>query len=1484
MLYLTKGMGVSQTVTSPMYFGQSAGFTGSQSKASSDMRIGILAAFNEVNERYGGAGGRQLSLISTDDMYINANAANNTMSFLSNDSILALVGYVGTPPSQAAAALIQNQTIDEGASMMNYIINNVITRDVAVIYSTDDFGKSGLQGLQLAAAYSAYSIRVVCGFERLTLDVDSCVNKIATAYPYIGAISKVIKLVKNDEQRLFTNSSTIHFFVLSFNVANIPSLVGSNYTTNVHVAQQVPDALDDSTVLSRTYQKAIYKYFQTSNYSQASFEGYICGMLLAQTVQNAVYNKGDKSDVVGSVYSTGSFSISGLILGDFNNNCNQGSRSVYVPMVKPIEYGQLPNTLYTQALHYITGVRAAFNSYNAVGGYRGKKIHLEVIDDFYNAANALNNTIKLINDYKVIGLTGYFGTPSLVASSSLIISKNVSMIGSYTGAINFRNPFSRNFINLKLGFYEDVAATIQFLTGQKKVRRIAYLYQSDAISAFNTFSLVMSQMNLVAEGVATYQVKTVNITDSYRKLSIGDAEAIVMSATSEAAAAFITMVKLDPENLYPNSKDIIICTGQFTSPDIVASILASSPIDFKLFSDNIFFMNVMPMTLNSLFYKAFSEVCPYKTSTAFEGYLSGRVIVDTLTKLEDSLLTKDTLINTIYYASRMNLNDLQIGDFIDGYCNQGVKTLNLVKMNPSANNKSTDYFDLVTNVDNSFVTIPSTSCTIQTSAAPYTFVMIGSDVNKVSSSNFQFALGLKAAFSLRQGQIVAKTYDDYGLSNTTSKLLDIALNKDRALAVVGFNGDESLIFKYSSSIPFISPFSGSMALRSGLLKILNLRPSIRDEMAAIVNYVSRVETTSLIVQKYSYSSVWQSGLDAFLEASASGLQKPKNVLMFDSSDSSLHSLIQIASSSNNLVILANTSNAFKIINATSLFGLTYFVSGNTDYKLLLQNVSANAQLSSISQNILSTQAISFNIDNYQNHPSISSYVDQVNSPTFLSNNGLNPALWRQYIGSKGMEGFMTGQIIVSALAKMDAATSGKRGLNFLSDSAARDALMVNIFNSGYSSQDLSVGNIKYCNASQTSKCVNCNQLLRSVYITSSSYNGTNMERNNELYVFNFETCGVVITPANVAPIYIASFTTVSAVVLLIICVVCIIVYVKVRSHVKIGNAPKTGEMCVAFTDVQNSTLLWQQYPEEMKIALKVHNDIVRKSIRTYTGYEVKTQGDSFMVCFSNPFDAMDWAIDVQRKLLDCKDWPYELILSSYDCRTEWDEMKNVIFRGLRVRVGIHMGRAEKIIDTTTSRPDYFGTTINKAARIESCARGGQILVSFKFLQCVVESLINADSGERATNERWIMEADIQSSTDDKSSTETNSQSTPSSMMRQKKSKRRMRASFLSQRVVESHENVLYRSVGEHSLKGLAGRETLYQIMHPTLSSRVFDEKDEAPDNLELDYKQPTEYDTNGSPMSPPSPQLMTKPFLRSSSNQITPTNVTLNGFYDEQNV
>jgi predicted ATPase/class 3 adenylate cyclase len=128
----------------------------------------------------------------------------------------------------------------------------------------------------------------------------------------------------------------------------------------------------------------------------------------------------------------------------------------------------------------------------------------------------------------------------------------------------------------------------------------------------------------------------------------------------------------------------------------------------------------------------------------------------------------------------------------------------------------------------------------------------------------------------------------------------------------------------------------------------------------------------------------------------------------------------------------------------------------------------------------------------------------------------------------------------------------------------------------------------------------------------------------------------------------------------------------------------SGTVTFLFTDLVVSTRLWEQEPDAMSAALARHDEILRGAIVANGGHLVKGRGDGVHAVFATAAGAVRAAIDGQLSL-GSETWP--------------------VSEPLLVRVGIHTGVAEMRDD------DYFGSAVNRAARLEGIAHGGQIVAS-----------------------------------------------------------------------------------------------------------------------------------------------------------------------------
>ncbi|KAI1296945.1 cysteinyl-tRNA synthetase [Mortierella claussenii] len=168
--------------------------------------------------------------------------------------------------------------------------------------------------------------------------------------------------------------------------------------------------------------------------------------------------------------------------------------------------------------------------------------------------------------------------------------------------------------------------------------------------------------------------------------------------------------------------------------------------------------------------------------------------------------------------------------------------------------------------------------------------------------------------------------------------------------------------------------------------------------------------------------------------------------------------------------------------------------------------------------------------------------------------------------------------------------------------------------------------------------------------------------------------------------------------------------------------PPQGDVAMVFTDIKNSPRLWEEMPIPMAIAVKDHFNIMRRQLRSIGGYEVKNEGDAIMASFSSVPAAILWCFKVQELLVEA-DWPQE-ILDTENGRTVFNPQDPLkpLYRGLSVSMGIHWGQPVSHRDEVTRRMDYYGSMVNRAARICASADGGEICVSSEVIKMMQHTL------------------------------------------------------------------------------------------------------------------------------------------------------------------
>jgi class 3 adenylate cyclase len=135
-----------------------------------------------------------------------------------------------------------------------------------------------------------------------------------------------------------------------------------------------------------------------------------------------------------------------------------------------------------------------------------------------------------------------------------------------------------------------------------------------------------------------------------------------------------------------------------------------------------------------------------------------------------------------------------------------------------------------------------------------------------------------------------------------------------------------------------------------------------------------------------------------------------------------------------------------------------------------------------------------------------------------------------------------------------------------------------------------------------------------------------------------------------------------------------------------GEEISVGSVTLMFTDLRGSTKLYRDIGDAPAFGrVREHFEILERAVTAEGGSIIKTMGDAIMAAFRRPTSAL---------------------------RAIWNVQQQLSERGepaLTIKVGIHHGPC--IVVNLNDRLDYFGSTVNIAARLPNFSMGGEVIIS-----------------------------------------------------------------------------------------------------------------------------------------------------------------------------
>jgi class 3 adenylate cyclase len=143
-----------------------------------------------------------------------------------------------------------------------------------------------------------------------------------------------------------------------------------------------------------------------------------------------------------------------------------------------------------------------------------------------------------------------------------------------------------------------------------------------------------------------------------------------------------------------------------------------------------------------------------------------------------------------------------------------------------------------------------------------------------------------------------------------------------------------------------------------------------------------------------------------------------------------------------------------------------------------------------------------------------------------------------------------------------------------------------------------------------------------------------------------------------------------------------------------GDEAAVGQVALLFSDLRGSTAMYERIGDAAAFNIvREHFAFLAAIVRDCDGAVVKTIGDAIMAAFGDPADAVKAALAMQARIAE------------FNRANSGDATE----RHLVIKLGVHVGPS--VMVSLNDRLDYFGSTVNMAARLQGQSEGGDIVLS-----------------------------------------------------------------------------------------------------------------------------------------------------------------------------
>jgi len=340
-------------------FGQATALEGPASALGQGMKLGLEAAFAEVNKA-GGVKGRKLELKSIDDGYEPTKSIEAVKKLLEQDKVFAVAGTVGTPTAAATQPIataagapfigpftgaeflrepykplvmnIRASYFQETEAMVERLTKDLGATKIAIMYQDDAFGQAGLAGVKKALDKRQMQLAGEGTFERNTVAVKAALLAIKKAEPHavimISPYKPAAEFIKLARQIKFDPTFVNISFVGSDALAKELGAGGAG----VVITQVVPFPKDAAIPVVGRYHASLKASAPDAEPGFVSLEGYLVGRTIIAALEK-VSGELTRQSLIDAVQKAGTLDLGGFKL-TYSPTSNRGSDQVFLTVIQ----------------------------------------------------------------------------------------------------------------------------------------------------------------------------------------------------------------------------------------------------------------------------------------------------------------------------------------------------------------------------------------------------------------------------------------------------------------------------------------------------------------------------------------------------------------------------------------------------------------------------------------------------------------------------------------------------------------------------------------------------------------------------------------------------------------------------------------------------------------------------------------------------------------------------------------------------------------------------------------------------------------------------------------------------------------------------------------------------------------------------------------------------------------------------------------------